>query len=46
MILPITSFDGPVWRLLPATIANAPAAPAFAPQGRFIIRDKSLPMPL
>lgn len=28
-------FDGPVWRLLPATMAGMPAAPAGAPEGRF-----------
>jgi hypothetical protein len=27
-------FDGPVWRLLPATMAGVPAAPAGAPEGR------------
>jgi hypothetical protein len=35
MILPITSFDGPVWRLLPKTLATEPAVPAHAPEGRF-----------
>ncbi|MGC6520074.1 MAG: RES family NAD+ phosphorylase [Candidatus Puniceispirillaceae bacterium] len=28
-------FNGPVWRLLPMTLANAPSTPAQAPVGRF-----------
>lgn len=35
MALPLVSFDGPVWRLLPATLIDAPAIPAKAPEGRF-----------
>lgn len=35
MILPLTSFDGPVWRLLPKTLSAEPAVPANAPEGRF-----------
>lgn len=28
-------FDGPVWRLLPATMSSMPNSPAGAPEGRF-----------
>lgn len=35
MFLPIISFDGPVWRLLPKGLAAQPAVPASAPEGRF-----------
>ena len=28
-------FSGPVWRLLPATVAETPAVPAYASEGRF-----------
>ena len=35
MILPLVSFYGLVWRLLPKTLAAEPAAPAYAPEGRF-----------
>lgn len=28
-------FSGPVWRLLPRLVAETPAAPAHAPEGRF-----------
>lgn len=28
-------FDGPVWRVLPATMSSMPASPAGAPEGRF-----------
>lgn len=31
----LTRFSGPVWRLLPRTLADRPAAPAHAPEGRF-----------
>jgi len=30
-----TSFDGPVWRLLPKALIATPSAPASAPVGRF-----------
>lgn len=33
--LPILSFDGAVWRLLPEELANGPAEAARAPEGRF-----------
>lgn len=29
------SFDGPVWRILPEGLADTPAKPARAPEGRF-----------
>ena len=35
MMLPLMRFDGPVWRLLPEALADAPASPAMAPEGRF-----------
>ncbi|MFT9198743.1 RES family NAD+ phosphorylase [Gluconobacter oxydans] len=35
MILSIISFDGPVWRLLPKTLAGNPTVIATAPEGRF-----------
>lgn len=31
----LVRFSGPVWRLMPRLIADTPAAPANAPQGRF-----------
>ena len=31
----LVRFSGPVWRLLPATAAETPAVPAYAPEGRF-----------
>lgn len=35
MITRLIPFDGPVWRLLPAGLADIPHAPASAPEGRF-----------
>lgn len=35
MMLPMLTFDGPVWRLLPRAGLADPAAPARAPEGRF-----------
>lgn len=35
MTLPLVRFDGPVWRLLPATLIDTPAIPAKALEGRF-----------
>ena len=35
MVLPIVTFDGPVWRLLPRATLGDPAAGAAAPEGRF-----------
>jgi len=31
----LSSFDGPVWRILPQVLVDAPAKPASAPEGRF-----------
>jgi len=31
----LSSFDGPVWRLLPDALLDTPAEPARAPEGRF-----------
>lgn len=31
----VSTFDGPVWRILPQDAADSPAAPARAPEGRF-----------
>lgn len=33
--MPLMSFDGPIWRLLPSSLAAFPSAPAGAPTGRF-----------
>ncbi|WP_420897421.1 RES family NAD+ phosphorylase [Altericroceibacterium xinjiangense] len=33
--MPLEPFEGPVWRLLPVGLAETPAAPAAAPEGRF-----------
>lgn len=35
MTTPMVTFDGPVWRLVPASLAATPTAPAAAPEGRF-----------
>lgn len=32
---PVSTFDGPVWRLIPAQDVDHPALPARAPEGRF-----------
>ncbi len=32
---PLSTFDGPVWRLLPDALLDTPAEPARAPVGRF-----------
>lgn len=34
-MMALAPFSGRVWRLLPRALANAPASPATAPQGRF-----------
>lgn len=31
----LTTFDGPVWRLMPDSMIDTPQAPASAPEGRF-----------
>ena len=31
----LSSFDGPVWRILPQALVDTPAKPARAPEGRF-----------
>jgi len=31
----LSSFDGPVWRILPQVLVGTPAKPARAPEGRF-----------
>jgi len=31
----LSSFDGPVWRILPQALVDTPAEPAKAPEGRF-----------
>jgi RES domain-containing protein len=31
----LTTFDGPVWRLMPDSMIDTPQAPAAAPEGRF-----------